>query len=188
MLFKELNIKSVFEIQFEPNIDERGFFMRTLDNDIFKTHGLPTDWPQESHALTKNKGTIRGLHFLYPPYNESKLIRMVRGEGFWVFLDLRKGSRTLGHWGSLIMSAEKHNMIFIPKGFANGICTLSDDCEVLYHMDINYNDAAKSEIKWDDLDLGIPWPVKKPTVLSPRDKDAQSFKEFLNKSGGGLVL
>lgn len=188
MIFKELKIKSVFEIQLEPKMDERGFFMRTHDKEIFTQQGLPTDWPQESHALTKNKGTIRGLHFLYPPYNESKLIRMVRGEGFWVFLDLRKNSPTLGQWGTLIISAEKFNMIFIPKGFANALCTLTDDCEVLYHMDINYNDDAKSEIKWNDSELAISWPIKEPTVLSERDKNAQSFKEFLTKSGGGLVL
>ena len=188
MLFKELNIPGVFEIQLEPSIDERGYFMRAYDRDIFKKYGLPTEWPQESQALTKNKGTIRGLHFLYPPYNESKLIRMVRGEGFWVFLDLRKGSQTLGHWGTLIMSENKYNSIFIPKGFANAVCTLTDDCEVSYHMDINYNDDAKSEIKWDDPELAIPWPIKKPLVLSPRDKNAQSFKEFIAKSGGGLII
>ena len=188
MKFHELNIKGVFEIQLEPNIDERGFFMRTYDRESFQKQGLPTDWPQESHALTKNKGTVRGLHFLYPPYNEAKLIRMVGGEGFWVFLDLRKNSPTLGKWGTIILSAGKYNMLLIPKGFANGICALADDCHTLYHMDINYNDDAKGEIKWDDPELAIPWPIKKPKVLAPRDQSAQSFKEFLAKSGGGLVI
>lgn len=188
MIFKELNIRGVFEIKFDPKVDERGLFMRTYDKDIFKKHGLPIEWPQESQALTKSKGTIRGLHFLYPPYNESKLIRMVRGEGFWTFLDLRKGSPTLGKWGTLIMSVEKHHALFLPKGLANAICTLTDDCEVQYHMDVNYNDDAKGEIKWDDPELGIPWPIQEPTVLSSRDENAQSFKEFLAKSDGGLVF
>lgn len=188
MQFKELSIPGVFEIQYDPKIDERGFFMRTYDKELFAAHGLPTEWPQESHAMTKDKGTIRGIHFLYPPYNEAKFIRMSRGEGFWVFLDLRKGSPTLGKRGTLVMSAERHHALFLPKGIANAICTITDDCEVLYHMDIAYRDEAKSEIRWNDPELAIPWPVEKPTVLSPRDENAQSFKEFLEKSGGGLIV
>lgn len=188
MKFNELNIKGVFEIQLDPKIDDRGSFARIYDKKVFKEHGLPTNWPQESRAFTKEKGTIRGLHFLYPPYNESKLISMVSGEGFWVFLDIRKGSPTLGKWGSIIISGEKYNMLFLPKGIANAICTLTDDCHVLYRMDIAYNDSAKSEIKWDDPDLNIPWLIKNPKNLAPRDRKAQSFKEFLKKSGGGLLI
>src|SRR3989344_7562451 len=166
MTFKELNIPGVFEIKLNPNMDDRGFFMRTYDRDTFKKNGLPIDWPQESMAFTKNKGTIRGLHFLYPPYNEAKLITMIGGEGFWAFVDIRKNSPTLGKWGTITMSAEEKNMLFLPMGIANGVCTLSDNCLVSYHMDINYNDSAKSEFKWDDPELAIPWPVKKPTVLA----------------------
>lgn len=188
MEFKELNIKGVFEIQLDPKVDDRGFFMRTYDKDIFRKNGLPTDWAQGNIAFTKNKGTIRGIHFLYPPYNESKLITMVGGKGFWTFVDIRKNSPTLGEWGSIIMSAEKKNMLFLPKGIANAVCTLTDDCQVLYHMDIAYNDSAKSEIKWNDPELAIPWPIKKPSVLAERDKKAQSFKQFLKKSGGGIVV
>lgn len=188
MIFKALDIEGVFEIQLEPKSDDRGFFMRIYDEDVFKKYGLPTKWPQESRALTKQKGTVRGIHFLYPPYNESKLIHMIRGAGFWVFLDLRKGSTTLGKWGSIMMSAEKHHVLFIPKGFGNALCTLSDDCEALYHMDIAYNDDAKSEIKWNDPELGIQWPITQPTVLSPRDQKAKSFEEFLTVSGGGLSV
>ena len=188
MKFKELNIKGVFEIQLNPKMDDRGFFMRAYDRDLFKKNGLPTDWPQESVAFTKNKGTIRGLHFLYPPYNEAKLITMIGGEGFWAFVDIRKNSPTLGKWGTVIMSAEKKNMLFLPKGIANGVCTLSDNCYVLYRMDISYNDSAKSEFKWNDSDLNIPWPIKKPKNLAPRDKAAQNFKEFLAKSGGGIMI
>lgn len=178
----------MWEIEFEPKVDERGFFMRTYDKEIFAAHGLPTDWMQESHACSKTKGTIRGLHFLYPPKNEAKLISMVAGEAFWAFLDIRKGSPTLGKWESAVLGAEKHNMLFLPRGIANAICTLTDDCHVLYHMDNAYDDSAKSEIKWDDPELGIPWPIKTPANISERDKNAQTFKEFLEKSGGGLVV
>jgi len=188
MKLKELNIKGVFEIELDPKFDERGFFMRMYDKEIFQAEGLPTDWVQESAAFTKNKGTIRGLHFLYPPKNEAKLISMLAGEAFWVFVDIRKGSPTLGHWGSVTLSAEKFGAFFIPRGFANGMCTLSDNCHVLYQMDNMYDDAAKSEFKWDDPTLAIPWPVKNPTGISERDQNAQSFEEFLAKSGGGIEI
>lgn len=188
MNFKELNIKGVFEIELEPNVDERGFFVRLYDEEIFRAHGLPTDWVQESSAFTKKKETIRGLHFLWPPKNEAKLITMLSGEAFWAFVDIRKGSPTLGQWGSVTLSAEKFGAIFVPRGFANGMCTLTDNCHVLYRMDNIYDDSAKSEFKWDDPALAIPWPIKTPSVLSPRDQNAQSFKEFLEKSGGGIEL
>ncbi len=188
MKFKELNIKGVFEIGLEPNVDERGFFVRMYDKEIFRAHGLPTDWVQESSALTKKKGTIRGIHFLHPPKNESKLISMLRGEAFWVFVDIKKDSPTLGKWGSITLSAEHHGTLFIPRGFANGMCTLSDDCHVLYRMDNIYDDDAKGEFKWDDPTLAITWPIKDPETISPRDRNAQSFEDFLSSSGGGLEV
>lgn len=188
MTFKELGIPGVYEIELDPKKDERGYFMRTYDCNIFKAQGLPTEWVQESRAFTKDRGTVRGLHFLYPPANESKLIFMVAGEGFWVFVDIRRNSPTLGQWGTVVLSGEKYSMLFIPRGFANGLCTLSDDCQVTYHMDNVYDDDAKSEFKWDDPTLNIPWPITHPTTLSARDRNAQSFKEFLKNSGGGLAV
>ncbi len=188
MKFNELSLPGVFEIELDPKLDDRGFFVRMYDGEIFKNHGLPTDWVQESRAFTRNKGTVRGLHFLYPPHNEAKLIAMVGGKAFWAFVDLRKGSPTLGKWGSVMLSVEKHSMLFIPRGFANGIYTLSDDCHVLYRMDNAYNDDAKGEIAWDDPELAIEWPIRAASTISSRDKRAGSFKEFLFKSNGGLII
>ncbi len=188
MKFIEKNIKGVFEVQLEQKIDERGFFVRMYDKEVFKRYGLPTDWVQESRAFSKNKGTVRGLHFLYPPNTESKLISMVQGEAFWVFLDIRKKSPTRGKWGSVILSAKKHTLLFLPRGIANGVCTMSDDCHVFYHMDNVYDDSAKGEISWDDPTLGIPWPVKNPTNISMRDRNAGNLNEFLEKTGGGLEV
>jgi len=186
MNFKELNIPGVFKIELEQKRDDRGFFMRMYDRELFEQNNLTTNWVQESMAFTKEKGTIRGLHFLYPPKNEAKLITMVSGEGFWVFIDIRKNSPTLGKWDSVTLSAETPSSLYLPRGFANGLCSLTDNCLVTYHMDNPYEDSAKSEFKWDDPTLNISWPIKKPTVLSERDTHAQSFKEFLETSGGGL--
>ncbi len=188
MNFKETNLQGVWIIESIPNNDERGFFMRTYDKEAFKNHGLPTDWVQESRALSRNKKTIRGLHFLYPPRTEAKLISMLEGEAFWVFLDVRKNSPTLGHWGTVILRAQEHTALFFPRGFANGVCTLTDNCHVLYHMDNVYDDNTKGEIKWNDPELGIPWPVQDPSVISKRDQEAKSFSSFLDKSGGGILI
>lgn len=188
MTFSELSIPGVFEITLEQKRDERGFFMRLYDEKTFVARGLPTDWVQESRAFSAQKGTIRGLHFLYPPRNESKLITMVSGEGYWVFVDIRKNSPTIGRWGSVVLSGDKPSALLIPRGFANGVCTLSDNCDVIYRMDNAYDDAAKGEFRYDDRDLNIPWPVTPPTVLSERDEKAPSFAEFLRASGGGLEL
>lgn len=186
MNFREQNIKGVFDIQLEPKADERGFFMRTYDKKIFAEHGLPTEWAQENHSFSKDQGTVRGLHFQYAPHPEAKLIRIVGGDGFFVFVDLRKGSPTLGKWGNVILSSEKKNMLFLPKGMAAGVCTLTPNCHLLYKMDEYYNPDSQGVLKWDDPDVAIEWPVKDPGNISEKDKNAPSFKEFLQKTGGGL--
>lgn len=188
MLFKELNTKGVFEIQLEPRIDPRGFFTRTYDKKIFAEHGLDLDWVQENHSFSKDKGTIRGLHFQYSPYSEAKLVRIIWGEGFFVFMDVRKNSKTLGAWGSVILSSERKNMLFLPKGIATGVCTLTPNCQLLYKMDEYYNQESQGVLKWNDPALGIPWPVRDPGNISEKDKNAPSFKEFLEKTGGGLEI
>lgn len=188
MKLVELTIPGVMKVEFNRSTDSRGFFERIYDEEIFRMYGLSIEWPQESIAFTKKRGTIRGLHFLYPPKNEAKFIVMLAGEAFWAFVDIRKRSPTLGKWGIITLSAERGEAIFIPRGFANGVCTLTDDVMVLYRIDNTYDDSAKSEFKWDDPELGISWPVKNPTELSLRDVRAKSFSEFLIQSGGGLEL
>ena len=94
--------------------DERGFFMRVYDEEIFKKHDLHRHWVQENHSRSEKKGVIRGLHFQFPPWTETKLIRCIRGVVCDVFVDLRKDSPSFGKWGSMELSEEKHNMIFIP--------------------------------------------------------------------------
>ena len=187
MTFQEKNINGVFEIQLDPKMDDRGFFMRTYDKKIFAEHGLPTEWVQENHSFSKDQGTVRGLHFQYTPHPEAKLIRIIAGEGFFAFVDLRKGSPTLGKWGSVILSALKKNTLFLPKGIAAGLCTLTPDCQLLYKMVEYYDQPSQGGVRWDDPDIAIAWPVKEPANISEKDKNAPSFREFLEKTGGGIV-
>lgn len=180
-------LDGVFEIRFKPNTDKRGFFMRTYDDKIFRKYGLNKNWVQENLSFSKFKGTIRGLHFQYPPHAETKAIMAITGETFLVFVDLRKDSPTFGNWDHVILSKEKKNMIIIPRGFANGICTLSEDCTLFYKFDNYFNPQNYDAIKWNDPDLKIKWPIKNPSIISEKDKNAKGFKEFMDKTGGMII-
>lgn len=183
MKIKERNFKGVFEIQLESYGDRRGFFMRTYDNKIFKQYGINRKWVQENHSLSLKKGTVRGFHFQFPPHTETKLVRVISGKIFDVFIDLRNGSDTFGKWDSVILSSENKKMLLIPRGFAHGVCTLTDNCVMVYKVDNYYSPEYEGNIKWDDPDLGIKWPVKDP-IVSEKDLKAMSFKEFIKKFNG----
>ena len=183
MLIKERKLKGVFEIDLEAHGDHRGFFMRTYDDTVFGNCGLHQNWVQENHSYSKKKGTLRGLHFQFPPHVETKLVRAVGGEIYMAFVDLRKSLSTFGQWDSIILSEDNKKMLYIPKGLALGMCALTDDCTLLYKMDDYYAPKSQGAIKWDDPDIGINWPVDNP-ILSEKDSGAKSFKEFVEKYGG----
>lgn len=183
MKIKKSKFSGVYEIGLKPKKDKRGFFMRTYDKKIFKKNGLNTKWVQDNHSYSKKKGTVRGLHFQLPPYGEIKLMRVSRGKIYFVFVDLRKNSRTYGRWNSLILSQDNNKMLYLPKGFALGSCTLSNNSSILYKMGQYYEPKSCGEIKWDDKDLAIDWPLAGKPAISDRDKKAISFKEFKNKFG-----
>ncbi len=183
MLIKERKFKGVFEIHLESHKDKRGFFMRVYDTQLFKEYKIHRNWVQENHSLSVEKGVIRGMHFQFPPHSETKLVRIVRGEICDVFIDLRKDSPTFGQWDSIILSAHNYKMIYIPRGFAHGFCTLTKNCEILYKMDNYYAPNSEGNIKWNDSDIGINWPVNKP-ILSVIDLKAKSFREFIERYGG----
>lgn len=183
MNFKELNLKGGFEIELKPHEDERGFFARVYDDKIFKERGLDKVWVQENISFSVTKGTVRGLHFQYPPYNEAKIISVLRGEVFFVAVDLRKGSPTFSKWENVILSEENKKMLYLTRGFALGMCTLTDNCLLHYKIDNYYSAENAESIKWNDPDLNIKWPIKEPTAISEKDKNAKSFKEFLETKG-----
>jgi dTDP-4-dehydrorhamnose 3,5-epimerase len=178
----ERKLKGVFEITPAPHLDQRGFFMRTFDRQIFRNHGLERDWVQENHACSLKKGIIRGLHFQFPPHAETKLVRCVRGAILDVFVDLRKDSPTFGRWDSLELSEDNHKMVLMLRGLAHGYCTLTGQSDVLYRVDNYYCPEAEGGILWNDTELGIDWPVTNP-LLSGKDLRNMSFSEFKRKYG-----
>jgi len=186
LIIKERQMKGVFEIQLQPHEDERGFFMRSYDEDIFNEKGIHRNWVQENHSLSVQKGTIRGMHFQRSTHAETKLVRVVTGELFDAFIDLRKDSPTFGHWDSIILSGENKKAIYIPRGFAHGTCSLTDNVHITYKVDSYYAPESEGTIKWDDPTVGIQWPIKDPH-LSEKDLSANSFLDFVEEYVGADV-
>ena len=177
MKFIEKKIAGMVEFVPEPNVDSRGFFMRTYDEKVFKQRGFPLHWVQENHSKNERQGIVRGLHFQFPPFSETKLIRCVRGEIFDVCVDLRKDSDTFGQWDAVKLSEENKRMVLIPRGCAHGFCTLTTVSDVLYKHDNYYNPENEGGIVWNDPDIGVEWPVDEP-FLSARDKGFMTFRDF----------
>ena len=182
MDFLPLKIDGAYRIVLDPHQDHRGFFIRTYDQDELIKRGLVTQWVQESHSFSVKKATLRGLHFQLPPYAETKLVRAAQGSIYMVLLDLRAASRTFGLWDSTILSIDKPELLYAPKGIAMGMCTLTDDCSLLYKMDTAYEPKSARTVRWNDPTLAIPWPVQGP-ILSDKDKMAPLLKEFLAVEG-----
>jgi len=156
--------------------DERGFFTETYRADQFKALGLPTEFVQDNHSRSK-QGVLRGLHFQYQP-PMGKIMRVTYGRAFLVAVDLRKGSPTLGKWWGAELSAENKKQMWAPASFARGFCVLSEWAEIQYKVTGLYNQSADVAIRFDDPDIGIPWPISNPQI-SDRDRNAISLAQWL---------
>lgn len=176
----EKKIKGVFEITLVPKSDDRGYFMRAYDKKMFEFFNIERDWVQENQSRSEKKGIIRGLHFQFPPYSEAKLIRCNKGAIFDVYLDLRKNSPTYGRWESIELTEQNRKMLFLPRGFAHGFCTLTEISEVIYKVDNFFSKDHDSGIIWNDTDLAINWPSQEP-ILSEKDKKLMTLKEFTSR-------
>lgn len=180
MEIRQLNIEGVYSITLSPKSDSRGFFMRTYDVETMREAGLLRTWVQENQSRSVKKNIVRGLHFQFPPFSETKLVRCIRGAVLDVFVDLREGSQTFGKWGSIELSEENFRYVYLPRGIAHGFCTLTDISEIQYKVDSRYNPESESGIIWNDPDIGIQWPSKDPE-LSDKDASLMSLREFVQK-------
>ncbi len=182
MKFRERKLRGLIEVCPEPISDNRGYFMTIYNKKLFEEKGIYGPWVLENQSLSKKRGVIRGLHFQLPPHNQAKLIRVLKGEILDVVIDLRKDSGTFAQWDGMVLSGDNKKMLFVPKGFAHGFCTLAEGCEVMYKADSYYRPESEGAIKWNDPDIGIEWPVKDP-ILSEKDSKAGSFRSFVNEYG-----
>lgn len=183
MEFYPRELNGIVEIQLGAHVDRRGSFSRVYDRDAFEKAGIPVNWVQENQSVNVLKGVVRGLHFLLPPHTDGKLIRCIQGSIFDVVVDLRQNSATRGQWMSFLLHENDHKLIYIPKGFAHGFCTLSDRSVLLYKHDSPYVKAADCGIVWNDPDLAITWPEKEP-VLSEKDSMLMTYREFIKTHSG----
>ena len=170
MIFSEIKLKGVFLIELEKIIDERGFFARSWDKDIFEKNGCNTNLVQCNISFNKKKGTLRGMHFQDSPHQEVKLVRCTKGKIFDVIIDLRENSITKNQWFGVELSENNGKMLYIPEGFAHGFQTLEDDSEVFYQMSEFYHPELSKGKKWDDPIFNITWPISKP-IISIKDSE-----------------
>jgi dTDP-4-dehydrorhamnose 3,5-epimerase len=176
MIFTRTKLAGVLEIGIEPQSDERGFFARTWCQREFEEHGLNPRLAQCSISLNKKKGTLRGLHFQGEPYPEAKLVRCTQGSVYEVVVDIRPQSATYKEWITLILDAEKRNMVYVPEGCAHGFLTLEDETEILYQISEFYHPELSRGVRWNDPAFTIAWPAK-VEVISERDRAYPDFVE-----------
>lgn len=169
MKFTKTKLEGVYVIDIEKIEDERGFFARTWDKDIFTELGLDSENVQCNISYNKNKGTLRGFHYQLEPFGEGKIVRCIKGKVYEVILDIRKESKTFLEWEGIELSENNYRMLFIPKGFALAFQTLEDETEIFYQMTQKYMPKYTAGIRWNDPKLDIKWPLK-PTVVSQKDK------------------
>jgi dTDP-4-dehydrorhamnose 3,5-epimerase len=177
MKFLETSLKGVFEIDLEPQSDERGFFARTWCQKEFEAHGLSSALVQCSISYNARKGTLRGLHYQAHPYQESKLVRCTKGAIHDVVVDLRPESPTFKQWITAVLTATNRNMLYVPAGCGHGFLTLEDETEVFYQMSEFYNPQSSRGVRWDDPAFQIVWPGE-VTVISERDRNYPNFEKL----------
>ena len=166
----------------EPDVfgDHRGWFTETYNKPKYEALGITAEFVQDNMSFSAQKGTLRGLHWQNPPFAQAKLVSCSKGKVIDAAVDIRKGSPYFGQWVSVELSAENHRQLFIPRGFAHGFLTLTDDVEFRYKCDNVYNKASEGGMRYDFVDwkefLGKTEPV-----LSEKDKNAPALENSDNR-------
>jgi dTDP-4-dehydrorhamnose 3,5-epimerase len=154
--------------------DERGFFSPVFDDRKFQQIGISEKFCRMNNSCSSYKGTIRGMHYQPPPYQEGKLLRVIRGSIWDVALDLRKDSSSFGKWSGVELTATNRKLFYIPPGCAHGMQMLEDDTEVIYLCSNYYSPSVERGVRWDDPKFGIKWPLE-ATVISDKDRKHPLF-------------
>ncbi|MEA5084324.1 MAG: dTDP-4-dehydrorhamnose 3,5-epimerase [Lachnospiraceae bacterium] len=166
----------------EPQVfgDKRGWFMESWSKKQMEEAGLFYDFVQDNQSYSSTKGTIRGLHFQKGEFAQAKLVRCAKGAVIDVAVDIRKGSPTYKKWVAVELSEENKRQLMIPRGFAHGFLTLTDEVEFLYKADNLYNFDSEGSIRWDDHEIGVDWNIKNP-IVSDKDAAAPFFDDEKNE-------
>jgi dTDP-4-dehydrorhamnose 3,5-epimerase len=176
MLIEKNRIEGLIVIKPDVFEDQRGYFFESYNEEKFRQLGIDVKFLQDNESKS-GKGVLRGLHFQVPPYQQGKLVRVIRGAVLDVAVDLRKSSPTYGQWASIELSEKNKWMYWIPAGFAHGFLTLEENTVFFYKCTQVYHRESEMGIAWDDPNLKIDWGISDPLV-SDKDKVATGFREF----------
>lgn len=162
----------------EPKVfgDHRGWFTETYSKEKFKEIGVDIDFIQDNHSFSAQKGTLRGLHFQLNPKAQTKLVRCTKGKILDVAVDIREGSPTYKKWVAVELSEKNKKQLLVPKGFAHGFITLTDNVEVQYKVDEYYSPENDRSIIFDDPEINVNWGIDNP-ILSDKDLNAPMLSE-----------
>lgn len=188
MKFHKQEIPDLYIVELDKIGDDRGFFARFFCSNEYKELGLDYNIVQMNTSFTKNKHTLRGMHYQIPPRAEARVVRCLKGSIYDMILDLRPESPTFGDSFGTELSAENRKMTYIPKGCAHGFLTLEEDTEILYLVTEFYSPEYERVIRWNDPEFDMKWPVE-PEHLSDKDKVAENFnKEYHLENMGSIKL
>ena len=183
MRFVPTPLVGAFVIELDKREDDRGFFARVFCEREFAAAGLDTRFVQINNSLSKDKGTLRGMHYQLGEAAEVKVVRCVKGALWDAILDLRPGSASFGHSFGAELSAENRRMMYVPRGFAHGFLTLEEDTEAFYLVTAFYAPERERGVRWNDPRFAIRWPAE-PRVISDKDAPTARFRPGL--AFGGL--
>lgn len=176
MKFVETPLSGAYTIELEKREDERGFFARFYCEREFGEQGLETRFVQINNSLSRDVGTLRGMHYQLEPEAEVKVVRALSGSLYDVILDLRRGSPTFGRFFGAELTAENRRMMYVPRGFAHGFLTLEPETEALYLVSAFYAPKEERGVRWNDPRFAIDWPSE-PQVVSDKDRSHPDFDE-----------
>jgi dTDP-4-dehydrorhamnose 3,5-epimerase len=176
MIFTETTLKGAFVLDLEPREDNRGFFARMFCRREFEQHGLNPDILQANIAFSKKTGTLRGMHFQFPPAGETKLVRCTRGGILDIIVDLRPESPTYLQHVAVELTADNRRALYVPERFAHGYQVLADDTETSYHVGEYYTPGVEGGLLFSDPRLGLSWPLP-VTEISTKDADWRPLSE-----------
>lgn len=177
MLFSKTDLPGAFIVDLERREDERGFFAREFCQEEFKAHGLKPVVAQANLAFNAKAGTLRGMHFQYPPSAESKLVRCIRGAILDVIVDLRPESPTYLKHIEVELNEDNWRALYVPERFAHGCQTLRDNTVTSYHVGTVYTPSAEGGLLHDDPALGLTWPMP-VSVISEKDRAFQPYESI----------
>jgi dTDP-4-dehydrorhamnose 3,5-epimerase len=177
LIFTETKLRGAFIIDLERREDERGFFARAFCQQEFEEHGLKPAIIQSNIASNRHKGTLRGMHFQFPPAAETKLVRCTRGAILDIIVDLRPESETFLQHVAVELNADSMRALYLPERFAHGYQVLQDNTDTSYQVGAFYTPSVESGLRYDDERLGLKWPLP-VTVISPKDLGFRPLDEI----------